>query len=201
MHIRCVRESQKSYTERLKHIGAHTLAMFNIDPLSYQFECKLAHTTAFVKGLYQDVSAVNKLMVINGPNLTMLGQREPEHYGAQSYDQLGSLIVQESERYCCASIIFQTNYEGEIVELIQASKGVCDGIIINPAAYTHSSIAIRDALLAVEIPYVEVHISKLDTREDFRHISFIRDHALCCIEGKGFNSYIEALKFMHEYLR
>ena len=141
-----------------------------------------------------------KILVINGPNLNMLGIREPEHYGRETYADL----VAKIERHCALKGIevelFQSNHEGDIVDKIQSAYKNTDGIVINPAAYTHTSIAILDALKAVNIPTVEVHISKLEEREDFRQISYIRAAALKTISGKGTYGYIEAVDFLKEYL-
>lgn len=138
-----------------------------------------------------------KILVINGPNINMLGLREPDIYGRQDYAALQKLV----EDTCAAEKIdvelFQSNHEGAIVDKIQAAyfDGI-DGIVINPAAYTHTSVAIADALKAVRIPAVEVHISAVETREAFRQISYVRDIAVKTITGRGLAGYIEAIDFL-----
>lgn len=135
-----------------------------------------------------------KILVINGPNLNMLGIREPDIYGRGTYHELVELIGRKSAELQVSTEVFQSNCEGEIIDKIHdAYDEEVDGIIINAAAYTHTSIAIADALKAVSIPYVEVHISDIDKREEFRKISYLRDQAVACISGKGFEGYIEAL--------
>ena len=139
-----------------------------------------------------------KILVINGPNLNMLGIREPEHYGRETYAEL----VLKIERHCAALGIdveqFQSNHEGDIVDKIQSAYNDADGIVINPAAYTHTSIAILDAVKSVGIPTVEVHISKLEDREDFRQISYVRQACVKTITGHGTDGYIEAIDFLAE---
>lgn len=134
-----------------------------------------------------------KILVINGPNLNMLGIREPDIYGRKTYADLVALI----ENYCkeknVAYELFQSNYEGAIVEKIQQAYGKFDGIVINPAAYTHTSVAILDALKAVGIRTVEVHISDVSAREDFRRISYVRLYAEKTITGLGFDGYLRAI--------
>ncbi len=143
-----------------------------------------------------------KLLVINGPNLNMLGIREPQHYGTETYRDL----VKKIEDYCIAKGIevsfFQSNHEGALVDEIQkAYFEKTDGIIINPGAYTHTSVAILDAVKSVMIPTVEVHISKVNEREEFRKISYIREAAVCCIEGKGTDGYLEAVDVLSEMIK
>ncbi len=143
-----------------------------------------------------------KLLVINGPNLNMLGIREPEHYGKETYSDL----VNKIENYCRDKNIscecYQSNHEGDLVDEIQEAyfEGV-DGIIINPGAYTHTSVAILDAVKSVSIPTVEVHISKVEEREDFRQISYIRLAAKKTITGLGTDGYLRAVDFLEEYLK
>jgi len=141
-----------------------------------------------------------KFLVINGPNLNMLGIREPGIYGDQSYAALIKLI----EDTCAAENIevevFQSNHEGAIVDRIQAAFGNVDGIVINPAAYTHTSIAILDALKAVSIPTVEVHISDVSTREDFRQISYAGKACIKTYMGLGFEGYRQAILYLKDYL-
>ena len=134
-----------------------------------------------------------KILVINGPNLNMLGIREPDIYGRKTYDDLLSYIKEEAEKLGVAVEFYQSNHEGDIVDKIQSAYGNTDGIVINPAAYTHTSIAIPDALKAVGIPTVEVHISDINSREAFRRISYVSPVALKTIAGKGFEGYILAM--------
>ena len=136
-----------------------------------------------------------KLLVINGPNLNMLGIREPEIYGNQTYANLVNIIEDYAKEKNVEVEIFQSNYEGAIVDKIQEAYGRIDGIIINPAAYTHTSVAILDALKSVNIKAVEVHISNVPSRESFRQISFVREWCSKTITGKGFNGYLEAIDF------
>lgn len=134
-----------------------------------------------------------KILVINGPNLNMLGIREPDIYGRKTYDDLLLYIKEEADRLGVAVEFYQSNHEGDIVDKIQSACGNTDGIVINPAAYTHTSIAIPDALKAVGIPTVEVHISDISSREAFRRISYVSPVALKTIAGKGFEGYILAM--------
>lgn len=141
-----------------------------------------------------------KILVINGPNLNMLGIREPSVYGKSTYNDLCDTINDyASQKNVCVEI-YQSNYEGDIVTKIQQALNVFDGIVINPAAYTHTSVAILDALKAVSIPAVEVHISDVSRRESFRQISFVREYCQKTICGKGFNGYIEAIDFLTDLL-
>ena len=141
-----------------------------------------------------------KLLIINGPNLNMLGIREPDHYGIETYEDL----VNKIKKYCTEKEIecdfYQSNHEGCLVDKIQEAYGVYDGIIINPGAYTHTSIAILDAVKSVGIPTVEVHISKVEEREDFRQISYIRLAVIQTITGMGTDGYLRAVDFIEEYL-
>lgn len=139
-----------------------------------------------------------KIFVINGPNINMLGIREPEIYGSKTYDDLVSLIKDEAEQLEVKVECFQSNHEGELVDIIQGAYGRADGIVINPAAYTHTSIALLDAVKAVGIPTVEVHISSPDEREDFRKISYIRQACVKTISGKGFEGYLEAIRLLSD---
>ena len=134
-----------------------------------------------------------KILVINGPNLNMLGVREPQIYGNLNYQDLCEMINKHCKEKGIEVEIFQSNHEGVIVDKIQSAYNVFDGIVINPAAYTHTSVAILDALKAVNIPAVEVHISDVDSREDFRQISFVRNYCFKTISGKGFEGYLEAI--------
>ena len=137
-----------------------------------------------------------KILVINGPNLNMLGIREPEIYGRQTYSDLVELIGAEAAKLGVETEFVQSNHEGALVDAIQSAYNRCDGIIINPAAYTHTSIALLDAVKSVGVPTVEVHISDPDTREDFRKISYIRAACIATVKGKGFQGYIDALHIL-----
>lgn len=141
-----------------------------------------------------------KLLVINGPNINMLGIREPGIYGKNTYSDLCEMIKKHAEEKNFDVELFQSNHEGAIVDRIQEAYKNIDGIVINPAAYTHTSVAILDALKSVAIPFVEIHISKVEDREAFRQISYIRPHALKTITGHGFDGYIEALDHLLEVL-
>jgi 3-dehydroquinate dehydratase-2 len=142
-----------------------------------------------------------KLLVINGPNLNMLGIREPGIYGSESYNDLCEMIKKHASDMKVEVEIFQSNHEGDLVDKIQAAYGVFDAIVINPAAYTHTSVAILDAVKAVAIPTVEVHISDVSKREDFRQISYIRSACDATIAGHGFNGYIEAIDYLIDKYR
>ena len=139
---------------------------------------------------------MKKILVINGPNLNLLGLREPEIYGARSYADLLAFI-RESAREAGADVeCFQSNSEGAIVDEIQRAYGVFDGIIINPAAYTHTSVAIPDALKAVGIPAAEVHLSDINNREAYRRVSYTTEACGLTVAGKGFEGYREAMRFL-----
>ena len=141
-----------------------------------------------------------KFLVINGPNLNMLGLREPSIYGDRSYKALVELIETVCRDEGIAVEVFQSNHEGAIVDKIQAAYGEFDGIVINPAAYTHTSVAILDALKAVSIPAVEVHISDVSTRESFRRVSYV---GMACVKtymGHGFEGYAMAIRYLKGYL-
>lgn len=142
-----------------------------------------------------------KLLVLNGPNLNMLGIREPAVYGTKNYAALVSFIEQSAEEEGVEIDCFQSNHEGVLVDKIQEALGVYDGIVINPAAYTHTSVAILDALKAVSLPAVEVHLSKVSEREDFRQVSYAGKACLKRYEGLGFDGYREAIRFLKEYLK
>ena len=139
-----------------------------------------------------------KILVINGPNLNMLGIREPDHYGRETYAALVSKIKSHCENIGVEVEVLQSNHEGCLVDMIQGAYQNADGIVINPGAYTHTSIAILDAVKSVNIPTVEVHISKVEEREDFRQISYIRLACVKTITGHGTNGYIEAIDFLYE---
>lgn len=141
------------------------------------------------------------LLIVNGPNLNMLGIREPDIYGKSTYADLCRLIETHAEKLGAEVTLFQSNHEGDLVDAIQQAYGRQDGIIINPGAYTHTSIALLDALKAVDLPAVEVHISDLDTREAFRQVSYIRAACVKTITGHGFDGYLEAMDFLAEGCR
>ena len=135
-----------------------------------------------------------KILIINGPNLNMLGIREPDIYGRNTYDDLVALIKDHCTNSGTECSFYQSNHEGDLVDAIQkAYFDKVDGIVINPGAYTHTSVAILDALKATGIPTVEVHISKVNEREDFRRISYVSYYAEKTITGKGFDGYLEAV--------
>lgn len=134
-----------------------------------------------------------KILVINGPSINMLGIREPDIYGTKTYADLVNYIEDAFAEAGVEGEVFQSNHEGEIVDRIQQAYGCTDGIVINPAAYTHTSVAILDALKAVSIPTVEVHLSDTDSREDFRKISYVSLASEKTIKGKGFEGYREAI--------
>lgn len=136
------------------------------------------------------------ILVINGPNLNMLGIREPDIYGRESYAALVGKIKEHCKKLCVSVEVFQSNHEGDIVDKIQQAYGKADGIVINPAAYTHTSIAIADALKAVSIPAVEVHISDVDAREEFRRVSYVRPVCIAVISGHGTDGYTEAIDML-----
>ncbi len=139
---------------------------------------------------------MKKVLVINGPNLNLLGLREPAIYGSRDYNSLLAFIKESAAGLGLEVECFQSNHEGAIVDCIQQAYGVFDGIVINPAAYTHTSVAILDALKAVAIPTVEVHISDVDSREEFRQRSYVSLYASKVIKGHGFDGYKEALEYL-----
>ena len=141
-----------------------------------------------------------KIRVINGPNINMLGIREPAIYGRVTYEDLCNLIKVHAAKIGVEVDILQSNHEGDLVDYIQDCYGKIDGIVINPGAYTHTSIAILDAAKSVSIPLVEVHISKVEEREAFRQVSYIRKAALKTITGHGTEGYLEAMDFLKEEL-
>ena len=138
-----------------------------------------------------------KLLVINGPNINMLGIREPDVYGHETYSDLCDLIEKKCRFLSIECEMFQSNHEGDIVDKIQSAYKKADGIIINPAAFTHTSIAILDALKAVGIPTVEVHISDISEREDFRKFSYVSLYAEKVYSGHGFEGYTEAIDYLY----
>lgn len=137
-----------------------------------------------------------KVLVINGPNLNLLGLREPSLYGARNFAALQEFILSSAAAIGVEVELFQSNHEGAIVDAIQAAYGVFDSILINPAAYTHTSVAILDALKAVALPTVEVHLTDISTREEFRRFSFVSLYAQKTICGKGFDGYKEGLEYL-----
>ncbi len=140
-----------------------------------------------------------KIAIINGPNLNMLGIREPSIYGQETYADLVEMVKAHGLKRKVELEFFQSNHEGDMVDYIQKTYfDKFDGIVINPAAYTHTSVAIADALKAVEIPTVEVHISDVDRREDFRKVSFVKNVAIKTVSGKGFLGYLEAIDYLIE---
>lgn len=141
-----------------------------------------------------------KILVINGPNINMLGIREPAVYGSQNYAALLEKIEKTAEEESVEVECYQSNHEGDIVDKIQAAYNVFDGIVINPAAYTHTSVAILDALKAVAIPTVEVHISDVSKRDDFRQISYAGKACIKTYMGLGFEGYSEAIRYLKLYL-
>lgn len=138
------------------------------------------------------------ILVINGANINMLGIREPEIYGTETYNSLVEKIENYAKEKGVYVRCFQSNHEGDIVDAIQFAYGLYDGIVINPGAYTHTSIAILDALKAVSIPAVEVHISDVDSREEYRQISYVREACYKTICGKGTDGYLEAIDCLIE---
>ncbi len=136
------------------------------------------------------------ILIINGPNLNMLGIREPEVYGTATYADLCGLIEAHAKKLGVAVTLYQSNHEGALVDAIQQAYGKQDGIVINPGAYTHTSVALLDALKAVAIPAVEVHISDPDAREEFRKISYLRAACVKTIKGHGFDGYLEAMDYL-----
>ena len=143
-----------------------------------------------------------KLYIINGPNLNMLGIREPDQYGKQGFAELCDMISAHCEDLGIDAVLYQSNHEGDLVDKIQEAyfEGA-DGIVINPGAYTHTSIAILDAAKATKLPLVEIHISKVEEREEFRQVSYIRAAAIKTITGHGTQGYIEAIDYLSEYLK
>ena len=141
-----------------------------------------------------------KILVINGPNLNMLGIREPDIYGKNTFADLLALLEETGRSLGIEVEQYQSNHEGDLVDKIQWAYGKVDGIVINPAAYTHTSVAILDALKAVAIPAVEVHISDVDSREPFRQISYAGLACIKAIKGQGFDGYRQAILYLKEYL-
>ena len=143
-----------------------------------------------------------KFYIINGPNLNMLGIREPDHYGKTTYSDLCTMIKDYCKEKDIEAVLYQSNHEGDLVDTIQEAyfEGA-DGIIINPGAYTHTSIALLDAIKSTSLPTVEIHISAVETREDFRQTSFIRKACIKTITGEGVRGYLHAIDDLSAYLR
>ena len=142
-----------------------------------------------------------KLCIINGPNLNMLGIREPDIYGRTTYEDLCNTIRDHAEKRGIEVEIYQSNHEGDLVDKIQSCYQTADGFVINPAAYTHTSVALLDAVKAVGLPTVEIHISDVSKREDFRQISYIRAACVKTIAGHGINGYLEAMDYLFETIK
>ena len=143
-----------------------------------------------------------KLYIINGPNLNMLGIREPDQYGKVGFRELCDMIQSHCEANNIEAVLYQSNHEGDLVDKIhEAYFEGADGIVINPGAYTHTSIAILDAAKATKLPLVEIHISKVEEREEFRQVSYIRAAAIKTITGHGTQGYIEAIDYLANYLK
>ena len=137
-----------------------------------------------------------KILIINGPNLNLLGIREPDIYGREDYNTLVDMIEDHAKKLGVEVGIFQSNHEGDIIDCIQDALGEFDAIVINPAGYTHTSVAIADAIKAVAIPTVEVHISDVSSREAFRQISYVRDACVATVSGHGLTGYLEAMDIL-----
>ena len=137
---------------------------------------------------------MKKILIIHGPNLNMLGKREPEVYGSEGLDQINAQLEKKAAALDVELDVFQSNHEGQIVEKIQAAPGECAAVIINPAAFTHTSVAIRDALLLLDVPIIEIHLSNIYRREPFRHKSLVTDIATGQICGLGAHGYLLALE-------
>ena len=137
-----------------------------------------------------------KLLVLNGPNLNMLGIREPEIYGKETYDDLCRMVKEHAEKRGVEVSLYQSNHEGDLIDRIQMAYKEIDGIVFNPGGYTHTSVALPDAVKAVGIPTVEVHISDVANREDFRQVSYIRSACIATVAGHGLKGYLEALDLL-----
>ena len=137
-----------------------------------------------------------KLLVLNGPNLNMLGVREPEIYGKETYDDLCRMVKEHAEKRGVEVSLYQSNHEGDLIDRIQMAYGEIDGIVFNPGGYTHTSVALPDAVKAVGIPTVEVHISDVANREDFRKVSYIRAACIATVAGRGLKGYLEAMDLL-----
>ena len=141
-----------------------------------------------------------KFLIINGPNLNLLGKREPEIYGSETLEDIGNWLDEQPDADTHDIIWFQSNHEGDLIDQIQSTISLFDGIIINPAALTHYSISIRDAISAIKTPTIEVHLSDINSRENFRKISVIQDVCIDQISGLGKQGYLEALKTLLHYI-
>ena len=151
---------------------------------------------------YEDDLEAPRLLIINGPNINMLGIREPEIYGKADYRTLIEACKTEAQSQGFSECVcYQSNHEGDLIDAIQDALGSYDGIIINPAAYTHTSVALLDTALVVQLPMIEVHLTDISTREDFRHISYIKDACFATVAGKGIDSYREAIQLMAAHLK
>ena len=137
-----------------------------------------------------------KLLVLNGPNLNMLGIREPDIYGKETYDDLCRMVKEHAEKRGIDVALYQSNHEGDLIDRIQMAYGEIDGIVFNPGGYTHTSVALCDAVKAVGIPTVEVHISDVASREDFRQVSYIRSACIATVAGHGLKGYLEAMDLL-----
>ena len=137
-----------------------------------------------------------KLLVLNGPNLNMLGVREPDIYGKETYDDLCRMVKEHAEKRGIDVALYQSNHEGDLIDRIQMAYGEIDGIVFNPGGYTHTSVALCDAVKAVGIPTVEVHISDVASREDFRQVSYIRSACIATVAGHGLKGYLEAMDLL-----
>ncbi|WP_312934917.1 type II 3-dehydroquinate dehydratase [Pseudomonas sp.] len=142
-----------------------------------------------------------RILVLNGPNLNLLGSREPAQYGSETLADLANLCAASADQHGLDLEFRQTNHEGELLDWIHAARGRCQGILINPAAWTHTSVAIRDALVASELPVIEVHLSNVHKREPFRHLSFVSAIAVGVICGLGSNGYRLALGHFAQLLK
>ena len=141
-----------------------------------------------------------KILVINGPNLNLLGIREPEIYGSETLEDMGNWLDEQPDADTHDIIWFQSNHEGDLIDQIQTTTNLYDGIIINPGALTHYSFAIRDAIASVNTPTVEVHLSDINSREEFRRVSVIKDECISQISGLGKQGYLEAVKTLVNHL-
>ena len=177
-----------------------------VKPAAQAADAPQSDEASILSGMLESIDTdeellTRSLLVINGPNINLLGIREPEIYGNTSYEQLVKLCERAAEEAGFdACECKQSNHEGELVDWIQQAFGVHDAIVINPAAYTHTSVALLDALKAVQIPAVEVHISAVDEREEFRRISYVRDACIATISGHGLEGYREAILLLARHL-
>ena len=137
-----------------------------------------------------------KFLILNGPNLNLLGLREPEIYGRDTYDDLVALVEKVCREAGISPVFYQSNHEGDLIDAVQNARLTCDGIILNPGGYTHTSIALADALRAVGLPAVEVHISDVSRREDFRRRSYVRLACVATVMGRGFAGYLDAMDIL-----